>query len=72
MKDKKFILNTGGTRGIGRAISLSQAKPGVTLFLNYMRDEESALSVKAEAEKKGAQAHLIAANLSEPDEIKHL
>ena len=29
------ILITGGTKGIGRAIALAFAEPGVDVFLNY-------------------------------------
>lgn len=69
---EKHILISGGTRGIGRAIALSEARQGVTLFLNYLRDEEAALSTKAEAEKKGASVHLLQANVGDPAEIAPL
>ena len=47
---KKFIFISGGTRGIGRAIALTQAKEETTLFLNYLRDDESASKTKKEAD----------------------
>jgi 3-oxoacyl-[acyl-carrier protein] reductase len=40
--DGKVAVVTGGTRGIGRAISLSLAKAGARLVLNYRSNEETA------------------------------
>ncbi len=69
---ERFILITGGSRGIGRAITLSQSKPGTTIFLNYLRDDESAEKVKKEAEAKGARVTLVPANLADPEAIAAL
>lgn len=65
--DQKFIFISGGTRGIGRAIALSQAGPGAVLFINYLRDEESAAEVKKKLEAKRAVVHLLAGNVGDPD-----
>ena len=69
---EKFIFVSGGTRGIGKAISLSQAKPGSHLFLNFLRDDVSAEEVKKEAEKKGARVTLLQGNVAEAEELKTL
>ena len=69
---EKFVFISGGSRGIGRAITLSPAAPGVTLFVNYLRDEETALSVKKEAQEKGAHVHLLAGNVGDPDVVRSL
>lgn len=69
---KKFILISGGSRGIGKAITLSQAKKGVCLFVNYLRDEEAAFKVKKEAEKKGAHVFLIPGNVADPETVSSL
>src|SRR3989338_2044691 len=69
---EKFIFISGGSRGIGRAITLSQAKNGAVLFLNYLRDEESAEKTKSEAEKKGAKVHLLPGNIGDPEVIASL
>jgi len=66
----KFVLITGGSRGIGRAITLSQAKKGVCLFVNYLRDDEAAESVRVEAEKKGARVVLFRGHIGEPESIQ--
>lgn len=73
MKPKpRFVFISGGTRGIGHAITLSQAEPGTAFFLNYLRDDESALKVKKEAEKKGAVVHLVPGNVGDPDSVETL
>src|SRR3989338_3411198 len=73
MKSKElFIFISGGSRGIGRAITLSQAKAGTTFFLNYLRDDESALKVKKEAENKGAAVHLLPGNVGDPDTVQNI
>src|SRR3989338_9793449 len=64
---EKFIFISGGTRGIGRAIAVSQAHAGVTFFLNYLRDDESAGKVKKELETKSAAVHLLPGNVGDPD-----
>ena len=38
----KTILVTGGTRGIGLAITRALAKSGATVIANYARDQKSA------------------------------
>ena len=65
----RSLLVTGGTRGIGRAVTLSQAAPGTDLFVNFLRDESSAESLKAEAEKKGARVTLVPGNVSDADAL---
>ena len=69
---KKSIFISGGTRGIGKAVALSQAGKGVTLFLNYLRDDASADSVKKEAEKKGSRVILIPGNVGDADTVPAL
>ena len=71
-QNEKYILVTGGTRGIGKAIALSQAAKGTTLFLNYLRDDASALKVKSAAEKKGSKVILLPANVGDPEGVSSL
>ena len=71
MKTKEtFIFISGGSRGIGRAITLSQARKNTTFFVNYLRDDEAALKIKKEAEKKGAHVHLVQGNVGDPEDIQ--
>ena len=49
----KSILVTGGTRGIGLAISLRFARSGAAVVANYLRDEKSAQQLAASAAAEG-------------------
>ena len=69
---QKFIFISGGTRGIGKAIALSQAQKGRTLFLNYLRDDASAAKIKKEAEKKDARVFLLPGNVGDAETVVSL
>ena len=66
---KKYVFISGGTRGIGKSIVLSQASSDTCFFINYLRDEESAEETRKEAEKKGAEVHLFAGNIADSETI---
>ena len=61
---KKTILVTGGTRGIGQAISLRFARAGAKVIANYLRDEKSAEWLKSAAEQEGLAIVLCRADLT--------
>ena len=58
------ILITGGTKGIGRAIALAFAEPGVDVFLNYHGDDDAAHEARTLVDSKGARCHLIKQDVS--------
>jgi enoyl-[acyl-carrier protein] reductase III len=60
----KTILVTGGTRGIGQAISLRFARAGARVVANYLRDEKSAESLKAVAQEEDLAIVLCRADLT--------
>lgn len=68
----KKALVTGGSRGIGRAISLGLASEGADLAINYIKDEGKAAETAAEIEKLGRRAVTIQADVSDPKGIKEL
>ena len=48
----KNVLVTGGTRGIGEAISREFAKKGYDLIINYINSNEKAQNLKQKLEKE--------------------
>lgn len=66
-------LVTGGTRGIGKAISEKLAAQGYDLALNYMRKKKSAEETKSNLEEKyGVTVEIFRANIGEIEQIKRL
>jgi enoyl-[acyl-carrier protein] reductase III len=66
------FLVTGGTRGIGRAISTQFARAGACVIANYVRDEAAAQELKALAEREQLQVELCRANLMVPEALKQV
>jgi enoyl-[acyl-carrier protein] reductase III len=65
----KVALITGGSRGIGRAITLKLASQGADVIINYFRRTSQAELTAQEARNKGVNAHIIKANVGEPEKI---
>jgi len=63
LESKAFFV-TGGTRGIGQAISLRFARAGARVIANYLRNEESAKKLKAIAAEENLPVTLCRADLS--------
>lgn len=68
----KKALVTGGSRGIGRAISLLLASRGADVAINYVKDEEAAARTAGEIEERGRAAVTIKADISDHTQIKAL
>ena len=66
------ILITGGTKGIGLAIARRFAKPGVDIFLNYLRDQAEAERAQSKLAALGARVHLVQQDVGTPTGAKAL
>jgi acetoacetyl-CoA reductase len=71
LKDKVAIV-TGGSRGIGAAISMELAKNGVKIVLNYASRKELAEKMVAEINEIGGEAIAVQADVSNKDEASSL
>ena len=65
----KIALITGGSRGIGRAITLKLAEEGADVIINFFRKREAANTTAQDAREKGVKAHIIKANIGDPEKI---
>ena len=63
VKDKN-VLVTGGTRGIGHAISLQFARAGATVIANYVRGQKAADALLAQAQQENLHLTLCRADLT--------
>jgi 3-oxoacyl-[acyl-carrier protein] reductase len=62
-------LITGAARGIGRAIALELARPGLTLYLNDVVLGEEAAQTQKDVEAKGAVAHWLEFNVADSAQV---
>ena len=63
---------TGGSRGIGRAISLELAATGARIVLTCKSDMARAEATAAEVRSRGVEALPLAVDVRRPDDIKAL
>lgn len=71
LKDKVAIV-TGGTRGIGRAISLLLAEEGAKVVANFSKDVEAAEALMSIAKSKGLNVGLFKADITQFDQVKEM
>ncbi len=62
-------LVTGGSRGIGKAISISLAKTGMFVYVNYTSNAEAAEATVKECKAVGGDAVPIKFNVGSSDEV---
>ncbi len=68
----EIALITGGTRGIGKAISLLFLKEGVKVVAVYREDEEARKEFEKEAQKIGTDYLAIKADVTIKEEVSRL
>jgi len=64
------FLITGGTRGIGRAISVEFARFGAHVIANYLRNDAAARDLKAQADAEKLCLDLCRADLTTPEGLQ--
>ena len=70
--DKKIILVTGASRGIGREIAKILAKDGNIIIANYNKSEEKAIELKNELKNCGIKIDVFKCDVSNRNEVKSM
>jgi NAD(P)-dependent dehydrogenase (short-subunit alcohol dehydrogenase family) len=70
--DGKTALITGSSRGIGRGIALKLAQGGARVAINYVENKTAAQDTLAQVRAAGGDGFIIQADVSRPDDIRHL
>ena len=71
LQDKVAIV-TGGSGGIGRAISLCLAEEGAKTFINFKSNESEAKKLALEIEKNGGSAYPVKADVTDSNQTDHM
>ncbi|MDP4178745.1 MAG: SDR family oxidoreductase [Bacillota bacterium] len=68
----KIALVTGGSRGIGRAISILLAEKGANVIINYSKDEKALLETVKIINGAGGYVESIKADISNYEDVKKM
>lgn len=64
------VLVIGGTKGIGKATALRFSEKDNNIFINYASDDDTARKTTEEVRQRGANVHLLKADVGDPVNIK--
>ena len=66
----KYILVTGGSRGIGRAVCIRLVSLGMPIIVNYNSNYDAACETKSAIEELGGSAEVLQFNVSVKSEVE--
>lgn len=72
MEERKVVLVTGGSRGIGRAIALKYAENGYNVIINYVSSKTDVIELEKEFSAKGIESLILKADVSNVNEVEGL
>lgn len=68
----QIAVVTGGSRGIGRAVSIRLAKEGAKVIINYITNEDSATETLREIEARGGKAEILRFDVSSFEKVQQV
>ncbi len=69
---QKVAIVTGGSRDIGKGISIKLASMGFKVAINYLNNREAAVETQAEIAKVGGECILVQADVTKSADIQRL
>ena len=72
MAERRSVLITGGSRGIGAELARAFARAGYRVAVNYNRSEERAAALARELREMGAEVLLLRADVSDPSQVRKM
>lgn len=72
MAERRSVLITGGSRGIGAELARAFARTGYRVAVNYNRSEERAAALAGELREMGAEVLLLRADVSDPSQVRKM
>ena len=72
MGERKVVLVTGGSRGIGKEVAEIYAENGYDVVINYVSDRTDVEGIKKEFEEKKVKCLLIKADVSNSEDVEKM
>ena len=72
MEERKVVLVTGGSRGIGKEVAEVYAENGYDVVINYVSDKTDIDGIKKEFEEKGVKCLLVKADVSKAEDVSNM
>ena len=72
MEERKTVLVTGASRGIGKEVALKYAENGYDVVINYVSSKTDVKALENEFKEKGVDSLIIKADVSKQEEVQEL
>ena len=72
MEERKTVLVTGASRGIGKEVALKYAENGYDVIINYVSDKTDVGALENEFKEKGVDCLILKADVSKQEEVQEL